>query len=107
MAPAVLIETPSPSPNGLISHAKSPSAVPTLKGPSSKLRNSYVAPDLPIGHKEPLKDSGSLLGFDHFNTTPILGTEFPSASLVEWMKAPNSDQLLRDLAITGSNHPSN
>lgn len=29
-----------------------------------------------------------------------------SSDCVTWMKTPSSDQLLRDLAITGSNHPS-
>lgn len=32
--------------------------------------------------------------------TPTVGTEFPEANLVEMLNAPNSDELLRDLAIT-------
>lgn len=52
-------------------------------------------------HKEPLKLSGVLNQFKHFDTTPVIGTEFPEANLVDWMNAPNSDQLIRDLAITG------
>jgi hypothetical protein len=51
---------------------------------------------------EPLVDSGSLRGFTSFDVTPGLGTEFPDASLKEWLEAPNSDQLIRDLAITGA-----
>jgi hypothetical protein len=32
--------------------------------------------------------------------TPTVGTEFPEANLVHMLEAPNSDELLRDLAIT-------
>lgn len=50
--------------------------------------------------KEPLKSKGLLNEYRSFKTTPAAGTEFPDASLVDWMKAPNSDDLLRDLAVT-------
>lgn len=49
---------------------------------------------------EPLKLSGVLNAYKSSRVTPILGTEFPDASVVEWLKAPNSDELIRDLAIT-------
>ncbi len=52
-------------------------------------------------HREPLKLSGVLDNEEHFDVTPIIGREFPSSSLKEWLAAPNSDELLRDLAITG------
>ena len=51
--------------------------------------------------KEPLKLKGSLDKFDSFDVTPTIGREFPSANLKEWLRAPNSDELLRDLAVTG------
>lgn len=50
--------------------------------------------------REPFKLKGLLDKDKSFKSTPIVGTEFPDASLVEWMKAPNSDEILRDLAIT-------
>lgn len=50
--------------------------------------------------KEPLKLSGVLESFDSFDVTPVIGREFPTANLAEWLRAPNSDELLRDLAIT-------
>lgn len=50
----------------------------------------------------PLKLMGVLDQFKSFDVTPVIGKEFPDASLVEWLKAPNSDELIRDLAITGS-----
>ena len=50
---------------------------------------------------EPLKLEGHLDGHKSFKVTPIIGTEFPDAKVVDWLKAPNSDELIRDLAITG------
>lgn len=63
-------------------------------------------PDSPsrILPKEPLKPSGVLEQFDHFDVTPVIGREFPSANLKEWLHAPNSDELIRDLAITGKRY---
>jgi hypothetical protein len=51
------------------------------------------------GHREPLKSSGSLKKFESIDITPIIGTEYPTANLVEWINSPNADDLLRDLAI--------
>ncbi|KAM4067785.1 taurine catabolism dioxygenase tauD, tfdA family protein [Hirsutella rhossiliensis] len=47
-----------------------------------------------------LKTTGVLDQFESFDVTPIIGREFPNAKLVEWLNAPNSDELIRDLAIT-------
>ncbi|KAF1815206.1 taurine catabolism dioxygenase [Eremomyces bilateralis CBS 781.70] len=54
------------------------------------------------GHKEPLKLSGALDQFEQFDVTPVIGKEFANVDLAEWLRAPNSDELLRDLAITVS-----
>lgn len=43
---------------------------------------------------------GVLESYDYFDVTPVIGREFPSASLKDWLEAPNSDDLIRDLAIT-------
>ncbi|KAH6683624.1 hypothetical protein F5X68DRAFT_233681 [Plectosphaerella plurivora] len=48
----------------------------------------------------PLQLSGALEGFEQFDVTPTIGREFPKANLVEWLNAPNSDELIRDLGIT-------
>lgn len=66
-----------------------------------KQGSQFVAPERLTGHIEPLKYSGSLHGYENFDTTPKIGTEFPKARLAEWLRHPNSDQLIRDLAITG------
>jgi alpha-ketoglutarate-dependent taurine dioxygenase len=59
--------------------------------------------ELPIstkqGHREPLKSAGVLVGFESIDITPVIGTEYPHANLVELLNAPNSDDLIRDLAI--------
>lgn len=52
-------------------------------------------------HKEPPIYRGTLDEFSKFDTTPNTGTEFPDANLAEWLRAPSSDDLIRDLAITG------
>ncbi|KAB5532495.1 hypothetical protein GE09DRAFT_1040248 [Coniochaeta sp. 2T2.1] len=50
--------------------------------------------------RQPLQLSGVLNNYESFDVTPVIGKEFPTANLVEWLDAPNSDDLLRDLAIT-------
>jgi hypothetical protein len=52
------------------------------------------------GHKEPLKLSGALDHLEHFDVTPVIGREYANVDLVDILRAPNSDELLRDLAIT-------
>lgn len=51
-------------------------------------------------HQEPLQLSGALDGYEHFDMTPAVGREFPTANLAEWILCKNADELIRDLAIT-------
>jgi hypothetical protein len=44
--------------------------------------------------------SGCLDTYNSFKVGPVIGTEFPDANVAEWMRAENSDELIRDLAIT-------
>lgn len=60
------------------------------------LRRGFAQASFP----KPLKLKGVLDPLKQFMVTPTVGTEFPEANLVEMLKAPNSDELLRDLAIT-------
>lgn len=65
------------------------------------------AVQLPIQTKsipsaKPIRAKGNLDSFESFDVTPIIGREFPKANLVEWLNAPNSDELLRDLAVTST-----
>ena len=57
-------------------------------------------PKLEVNHREPLKLSGALDQFKTFDVTPVIGREFVDADLAEWLRAPNSDELIRDLGIT-------
>ncbi|KAF1817576.1 putative alpha-ketoglutarate-dependent taurine dioxygenase [Eremomyces bilateralis CBS 781.70] len=59
-------------------------------------------PKSQTGHKEPLQLSGALDQFEQFDVTTVIGKEFANVDLAEWLHAPNSDELLRDLAITVS-----
>jgi hypothetical protein len=61
---------------------------------------SVQAPSLDSQHKEPLKLNGALDRFESFDVTPVIGREFVGVNLAEWLRAPNSDELLRNLAIT-------
>ena len=51
--------------------------------------------------RKPLIPSGALDSFKSFDVTPVIGREFQDVSLTDWLRAPNSDELIRDLAITG------
>ncbi|KAI4641709.1 hypothetical protein J4E93_007807 [Alternaria ventricosa] len=61
------------------------------------LRRGY-AQETPFPKPQKLK--GVLKPLKQFLVTPTVGTEFPEANLVQMLNAPNSDELLRDLAIT-------
>jgi hypothetical protein len=50
--------------------------------------------------KEPLKISGALDSIKSFDVTPVIGREFVDVNLKDLLRAPNSDDLIRDLAIT-------
>ncbi|KAG0645630.1 alpha-ketoglutarate-dependent sulfonate dioxygenase [Hyphodiscus hymeniophilus] len=47
-----------------------------------------------------VKATGILDQYEHFEVTPIIGREYPHVNLVSLLKAPNSDDLLRELALT-------
>jgi hypothetical protein len=51
-------------------------------------------------YKEPLQLKGVLDQYKSFDVTPVIGREFPEVSLKELLRAENSDELIRDLAIT-------
>lgn len=49
---------------------------------------------------EPMKNSGSIDHLEFFDVTPIIGREYPTAKIKDLLHAPNSEEQLRDLAIT-------
>lgn len=82
---------------------KAPEAV---KEPESQTAAQLDQPAINTQHKEPLKLSGALDGFKSFDVTPVIGREFVDVNLKEWLRAPNSDELLKDLAITSTQNTS-
>jgi hypothetical protein len=61
-----------------------------------------VIHDVPIKTKvqQTIPLAGTLDQFESFDITPVIGREFPKANLVDWLNAPNSDELIRELAVT-------
>lgn len=53
-----------------------------------------------IQSKKPLELKGVLEEFKYFDVTPVIGREFKDVDIVAWLQSPNSDGLIRDLAIT-------
>lgn len=54
----------------------------------------------------PLKLSGALDQFSFEETTPAIGREFHNVNIVDdLLNATNSDELVRDLAITSTDRP--
>lgn len=51
-------------------------------------------------HRKPLQLKGVLEDFSYFDVTPVIGREFSNVNLKEWLRAPNSDDIIRDLAVT-------
>ena len=61
---------------------------------------AQVVPEEAPPPREPLKLKGVLDQFKSFDVAPVIGKEFPDAKISEWLSAPDSDDLLKDLAIT-------
>jgi len=54
---------------------------------------------------EPFKPTGALDKFGFEDVTPIIGREFPTINIVdELLNAENTDELLRELAITSATY---
>src|SRR5690606_23813524 len=81
-------------------------AVPVNNKPADSVEGpEEVLPERLEGHREPLRLSGALDHLEYFDVTPVIGREYVNVDLVELLRAPNSDELLRDLAITSSSLP--
>ncbi|CAG7981168.1 unnamed protein product [Penicillium nalgiovense] len=59
-----------------------------------------INPDHERQFDGPLQLSGALDKYESFEVTPLLGTEFSNASLRSWFESPDSDIMMRELAIT-------
>lgn len=82
-----------------------PSTIEEVSSPVDQnhhdLKSKSAASRIEVEHgRKPLQLKGVLDQFKQFDVTPIIGREFVDANLAEWLRAPNSDDLIRDLAIT-------
>lgn len=68
-----------------------------LRGPAPPSKSAEPGRNLLPG---PLKYTGSLDHYPHFEVTPSIGREFgKDLQLVDLLGAPNSDELIRDLGV--------
>ena len=90
-------------------HAEDRYVPATIPNTSETSVNGHVGKDLPANGKEtfdhiqskkPLEPKGVLEEFKYFDVTPVIGREFKDVDVVAWLQSPNSDELIRDLAIT-------
>ncbi|KAI5475248.1 hypothetical protein MNV49_001695 [Pseudohyphozyma bogoriensis] len=51
------------------------------------------------GSTVPLKSTGVLDKYSHFDNTPVIGRQFDDLQLVDLLNAPNSDELIKELAV--------
>ena len=65
---------------------------------SSKATNGHSKSKVRL----PLEANGSLDNYNFKDLTPCIGREFPTADLVDIMNAPNSEDLLQELALTST-----
>ncbi|KAH0538978.1 hypothetical protein FGG08_004493 [Glutinoglossum americanum] len=79
-----------------------PSHITDLKARAAEVVALSAEPKSKSLINKPLKLSGVLDQFNSFDLTPAIGREFPDARLIDWLNAPNADELIRDLAITVS-----
>lgn len=47
-----------------------------------------------------VKSTGVLDQFEHIELTTVIGREYPNADVAAWLQAPNSDELIKELALT-------
>jgi hypothetical protein len=64
-----------------------------------EVRSKGIDTSQPTLIREPLKSTGSLDNYEHFNATPVIGTEFPKVQLTEILQ---DHAKIRDLAILGT-----
>jgi hypothetical protein len=76
-----------------------PSLTETVTEPAATFVESLKAKTV-FNTSTILKPTGALDQFKSFDVTPVIGREFPDVDLVDWINAPNADELLKELAVT-------
>ena len=83
-------KSPLPSLSNLVQPSISSNmAAQTETVPIRVTQDINEAPKSP--HREPLKLVGALDQYKSFNVTPVIGREFPEASLKEWLEAQSPE----------------
>lgn len=77
-----------------------PAAVQSSNGSTIRGGNEQARPRL----TNPLVYSGSLDSYTHNDLTPVIGREYKGVQVADLLKASNSDQLIKDLAVTSMLH---
>jgi hypothetical protein len=72
--------------------------VDTVSSESLPIRTKLGTKPITSTFPTPLKYSGSLDGYEHFDVTSVIGREFPKLQLSQIIE---DDTKIRDLAITG------
>lgn len=49
-----------------------------------------------------LKSTAVLDQYENFEVTPVIGREYPTADVAAWLQAPNSAELIKELALTST-----
>ncbi|KFY29468.1 hypothetical protein V491_00016, partial [Pseudogymnoascus sp. VKM F-3775] len=88
----------SPSP---VEEQVAPTKIPILPGKDAAAAGNPAAAASTTASAKPwLKSSGFLDKFEYFEVTPVIGREYSNVDIVEWLQAPNSDELIKELAVT-------
>lgn len=61
-----------------------------------------TAGSIPLRNRQPIRQSGALDHIESFDVTPVIGREFKDVQLSVLLTAPNSDELIRELAVITS-----
>lgn len=79
---------------------------PQILDSSLPVRPAPVSAADQVQYPAPLKPTGALDKFKSEETTPAIGREFPAVNIVDdILNASNSDELVRELAITSKRFP--
>ncbi|KAJ5370683.1 uncharacterized protein N7496_006775 [Penicillium cataractarum] len=79
---------------------------PRVPDPALPLRPGPGSVAEQVQYPSPLRFNGALDKFDSEDTTPAIGREFSNVNIVDdLLNAPNSDELIQDLAITSTMPP--
>ncbi len=52
-----------------------------------------------VAATKPVQATGALDSHEHIELTPVIGREYPNLNLVALLQAPNSEELLKELAL--------